>query len=162
DLWVAIGAAAPLVVIRLQTVLWSSILQGSGRVAQYNRVEGNANVVITLAQALALLVAPSVLTLLAAQFAGCLVLLLWTISMSSRRLRESGVEVENVKPSVDMARQLWSPTWRLALTMLGAFLLGNGPSFFVGHLATAEIAAAYLLCMRLLSINRSVSSAFVI
>jgi O-antigen/teichoic acid export membrane protein len=162
DLWLALGITVLLVIIRLQTVLWSSMLRGHGHVAAYNRVEGNVHLVITVLQIVALLVAPSVLTLLAAQFLGWLVLWLWAAARCKRCLLDEGVDLRQTRPSADMARQLWSPTWRLAVTMLGTFLILNGPSFLVGQLASAETAAAYLLCMRLLFINRGIAGAFIL
>jgi O-antigen/teichoic acid export membrane protein len=162
NLWLSVAATVLLVVMRLQTVFWSSILQGFGRVADYNRADGSVNAIVTVLQIVALVAGFKVLGLFAVQLIGWLFLYMWTIRMCKSSLIDLGVKTKRWTIDRDIVGEIWPLTWRLGLTMLGSFLLVNGPSLFTGQLVSAEVAAGYLLCMRVLTINRSLAGAFVL
>lgn len=162
DFWLSIATAVLLVVIRLQTVFWASIVQGFGRVADYNRADGTVNMVVTVFQIAALIAGLKVVGLLVVQFIGWLFLYAWTTHMCRQSMADSGVKPKRWTIDWEIMRYVWPLTWRFGVTMLGAFLLVNGPSFFTDQLASAELAAGYLLCMRVLAINRGLAGAFVL
>ncbi|MCL0088934.1 hypothetical protein M1O54_00995 [Dehalococcoidia bacterium] len=161
DLWVAFGVLILSSAVRMQSVRWSSFIQGIDQVALIRRLESFISVIRICIYFILLTLGYKILALFIADLLLSIITLLY-----ARHFVDSWFAKNAGKSSMRTTRfdkeifgSMWPATWRFGLIMLGAYLINYAISLLVAQLDDAALIASFLFTVNILFMIRMISQA---
>lgn len=161
DLWIAFMVMVISSGIKIQSVRWTSFIQGIDQVALIRRFESLSGTMRIGLYSLLLILDYKILGLLCVDLLLSLATLVYAKYFVSRWFADK-IDFEKVKSSIfdkEMFKSLWPATWRFGGVTWGAYFINFGVSLLVAQINNAALIASFLLTLRVMFVLRQIAQA---
>lgn len=161
DLWIAFMVMVISSGIKIQSVRWTSFIQGIDQVALIRRFESLVGTVRIVLYSLLLILNYKILGLLCADLLLSIATLLYARHFVSKWLADK-IDITKVRLSKfdkDIFKGIWPATWRFGGVTWGAYFINFGVSLLVAQINDAALIASFLLTLRVMFVLRQIAQA---
>ncbi len=157
-LWRAFYILTFTIFIKMQTVKWSSFLQGFNNVAIQKQIETIYGIIRILAYFVVLSFGMKILELVIVDLVLTFVIFLTTRFKMKQLFNQKGISKVNIfKYDSEIMSSIYSSTWRLGAISWGSYFTNFGSSWIVSQLPDPKVIASFLITQKLISFSRQLA-----
>ena len=161
DLWMAFVVLILSSAVRMQSVRWTSFIQGIDQVALIRRFESLMGVVRICTYFILLTLGYKILVLVIVDLLLSIATLLYARYFVSNWFARNAGKSMILTTGFDkeIFGSMWPATWRFGMIMLGAYLINYATSLLIAQLDDVALIASFLFTLKVLFMIRQVSQA---
>jgi len=148
------------VFIDIQSVRWSSFIQGVDKVALLKRIETLINALRIISAVISLSLGYGILAITIIDFVYRSAFLISTRHTVLKWFKFNNYRYhQNYKFNSTIFKSIWPATWRFGAMQYGGYFTNNGTAIVVSQLSDPQLISSFLLSQRLIFFIRQVSQA---